>query len=52
MELKFFMIDKCFLFIFILTLVSCDNNRIKLSENNFEEGPVKEEIKISPTEYY
>ena len=52
MELKFFMIDKCFLFIFILTLVSCDNNRVKLSENNFEEEPVKEEIKFSPTEYY
>ena len=52
MELKFFMIDKCFLFILILTLVSCDNNRVKISENNFEDGPVKEEIKISPTEYY
>ena len=52
MELKFFMIDKCFLLILILILVSCDNNRVKLSENNFEDGPVKEEIKISPTEYY
>ena len=52
MELKLFMNYKFFLFIFISTLVSCDNKRIKLSENNFEEGPNNEEIELPPTEYY
>ena len=52
MELKLFMNYKFFLFIFISTLVSCDNKRIKLSENNFEEGPNNEEIELPSTEYY
>ena len=52
MELKLFMINKYLLFILLLFLISCDNNRVKLSENNIKEGLVIEEVKSSPTEFY